>query len=249
MTAPASTLRATPLAVTRRASAPEAKVTLRTRGRRGVRALAEGVLPASVIVWRGPSAPSKAAAAGSRVALTFDDGPTALTRDYLAVLARFGARATFFVVGELCARNPELVLAIRRAGHELAGHGYTHRRFPELSLRALGAELEQTRRLLPTEGNQRPLVRPPHGAVSVASTIRTASAGFTTVLWSYDSGDWATEEAEAVRARFQQQRVAPGDIVLFHEGQTWTLDALPEILDTLQRAGHELVTAGELLGR
>jgi len=217
------------------------------RSRRAARALAEALAPSSAVVWRGSATGDRTRGPRSRIALTFDDGPTSLTRDYLAVLARFGVRATFFLVGELCARHPELVQAIARDGHELAGHGYTHRRFPGLNRRALTLELEQTRRLLPSDGRARPLVRPPHGAVSLASTFTTVRAGYTTVLWSYDSGDWATEDPGDVAMRFTEQPVTRGDIVLMHEGQTWTLDALPRVLETLRGADHELVTTGELL--
>jgi peptidoglycan/xylan/chitin deacetylase (PgdA/CDA1 family) len=42
--------------------------------------------------------------------------------------------------------------------------------------------------------------------------------------------------------------VRPGEIVLLHEGQRWTLAALPRILAGLKGAGFELVTVGELLG-
>ena len=226
----------------------DSESTLLGRGKRGVRSLAQAILPASLVVWRGPTSTRSANGAG-RVALTFDDGPTSLTRDYLAVLERFGARATFFLVGDLCARHPELVAAIARGGHEIAGHGYTHRRFPDLSARELTEELERTRRLLPPDGRKRSFVRPPHGTISVSSTLTTASAGFSTILWSYDSGDWATEVADEVAARFVDRPVQAGEIVLLHEGQPWTLDALPKILSTLTEAGHELVTTGELLGR
>jgi peptidoglycan/xylan/chitin deacetylase (PgdA/CDA1 family) len=249
MTAETSSVRLAMMALPDGPPALERPWPLRERVKRGARAAAGTLLPASLIVWRGPrSAPGKVATR-TRVALTFDDGPTALTREYLAVLERFGARATFFVVGELCARHPELVLAIAKEGHELAGHGYTHRRFRDLSRRELGYELTMTRRLLPGDGRKRAFVRPPHGAVSLSSTLTTASAGFTTALWSYDSGDWATENAADVVARFYEHPVESGDVVLLHEGQTWTLDALPKIVETLQRAGHELVTMGELLGR
>jgi peptidoglycan/xylan/chitin deacetylase (PgdA/CDA1 family) len=213
-------------------------------GRHHAKALARALVPPSVAVWNGP----KSGRSTSRgVALTFDDGPTPLTPDYLSVLDRFGAKATFFVVGEQCEKHPELVRDVANAGHELAGHGYTHRRFPELSAPELRDELERTRALLPETRLRRPLVRPPHGAVSLASTIACARAGFTLVLWSHDSGDWCTSRPEEVVRSFDQA-LEPGAIVLFHEGQDWTLDALPEILGTLRKAGHELVTVGELLG-
>jgi peptidoglycan/xylan/chitin deacetylase (PgdA/CDA1 family) len=232
----------------RGASAGAAAESLKARGRRSAKALAEALLPTSLVAWREPGTRRGQGGKG-RVALTFDDGPTALTRDYLAVLERYGVRATFFLVGELCARHPELVLAIQRAGHELAGHGYTHRRFTELSPRALVDELERTRVLLPASPSKRPLVRPPHGAVSVTSTVASASTGYTTVLWSYDSNDWATHQPTDVTKTFDAHPVDPGEIILFHEGQTWTLDALPRVIERLRRAGHELTTTGELLGR
>jgi peptidoglycan/xylan/chitin deacetylase (PgdA/CDA1 family) len=192
------------------------------------------------------------AAAGLRrrpVALTFDDGPNELTRAYLEVLERFGARATFFVVGQLCAAHPELVSAIAAGGHELSAHGYTHRRFPSLSRTELRKELTGTTSLLPRHSSRRPLVRPPHGAVSLWSTLTCANAGFTTVLWSHDSGDWRTTRAEDVCAAFEDDRaLGPGAIVLLHEGQPWTLAALPTVLGKLSEAGHDLVTVGELLG-
>jgi peptidoglycan/xylan/chitin deacetylase (PgdA/CDA1 family) len=207
------------------------------------KALARALIPPTVAVWDG----RKRRRAPRGVALTFDDGPTTLTRDYLSVLGRFDAKATFFVVGEQCRKHPELVADVAKAGHELAGHGYTHRRFTELSAPELRDELERTHALLPASRHRRPLVRPPHGAVSLTSTIACARAGFTLVLWSHDSGDWCTDRSDEVVRSFNRP-LEPGAIVLLHEGQDWTLQALPEILGTLRKAGHELVTVGELLG-
>src|SRR5260370_41632004 len=101
--------------------------TLRAAGRHSARRLARAILPEAVVVWQGRAArPATGARHRRPVALTFDDGPNELTRAYLEVLERFGARATFFVVGEMCADHPELVAAIAAGGHELSAHGYTH---------------------------------------------------------------------------------------------------------------------------
>jgi peptidoglycan/xylan/chitin deacetylase (PgdA/CDA1 family) len=200
------------------------------------------MLPSSVFVWRGPSD-------DGRVALTFDDGPTELTEAYLSVLERAGARATFFVLGENCSRSPGVVADIARRGHEVASHGYSHVTFPRLQrTRLLEDELERTAILLPPTERRR-MVRPPHGEVSLASLVACAQAGFTTVLWSHDSGDCRTESAADVVREVIGVDMPGGSIVLLHEGQTWTLDALPTILHGLKEAGHELVTVGELLGR
>jgi len=208
--------------------------------RRKAKSVAEAVLPASVVVWRGGEQ-------RGRVALTFDDGPTPLTVQYLDLLDELGARATFFLVGELCEKNPELVRAIAARGHELANHGYTHRPFPKLGDRELSRELARTQALLPATRRGRALVRPPYGAVSPGSLLTCARRGFTTVLWSLNSGDWARHDPNEVARTFTGRAAAGGDIVLLHEGQPWTMKALPTIVGELKKAGHELVTVSELL--
>jgi peptidoglycan/xylan/chitin deacetylase (PgdA/CDA1 family) len=232
-----------------------------TTARRGAKALAETVLPSSVVVWRAAEArgkrwnPLKQAVFGARstpvkpgkIALTFDDGPTPLTLEYLNVLEQLGVRATFFLVGGLCAEHPELVQAIADRGHELAGHGYTHRRFTALKDTELREELWRTRALLPPTASSRALVRPPHGAVSLSTLFACARQGFTTVLWSLNSGDWCSQNAAEVEQAFLGQTATAGEIVLLHEGQSWTMQALPAIVGALEKAGHELVTVGELL--
>jgi peptidoglycan/xylan/chitin deacetylase (PgdA/CDA1 family) len=218
---------------------------LERAARANVRKLAETVMPSSLVVWRGRSNGTDHRA--GRVALTFDDGPDAMTPEYLSVLSHLGVRATFFVIGAQCEKQPELVARIADAGHELGAHGFTHRRFPSLRPRELQTELRDTQKFLPPSLTVKPLVRPPHGAVSVSSMLTCARAGFTTVLWSHDSNDCRTEQRADVVQGFQEQDFRQGDIVLMHEGQRWTVDALPEIVGHLREAGHALVTVGELL--
>jgi len=218
-------------------------------GRHGAKTVAEALLPESAVIWRGPEARGRRAAGDRhRVALTFDDGPDELTPSYLSVLERFQAKATFFVVGEMCAARPDLVSAIAAGGHELGGHGYTHRRFPGLAPSELREELVRTAALLPPSVFGRALVRPPHGDVSLSSLVTCARASFTTALWSHDSGDWKTQRSRDVLEAFESEDASkPGAIVLLHEGQPWTLEALPAILRGLRETDRELVTVSEML--
>ncbi|HZL17940.1 MAG TPA: polysaccharide deacetylase family protein [Polyangia bacterium] len=207
--------------------------------RRLARRVAVRVLPHAVLIGRG-------ATDRPRVALTFDDGPGALTADYLDVLEAFGARATFFVVGQTCVEHRAALSAIVARGHEAAGHGYTHRPFPSLPAGELREELAHTADLLP-RGQWRPLVRPPGGEVSPRSVGRCARAGYTTVLWSVDSNDCRTNSVADLVANLAPDRLGPGDIVLLHEGQRWTLEALPAVMGALRGAGYQMVTVSELM--
>ncbi len=219
---------------------------LERAARTNARKLAETLMPSSMVVWRGPAEHASPPNSG-RVALTFDDGPDAMTPEYLSVLSELGVRATFFVIGAQCKKQPELVAQIATAGHELGAHGYTHRRFPSLRPQELETELRDTQRLLPPSSRAKPLVRPPHGAVSVSSMFTCARAGFTTVMWSHDSNDCRTESSSDVLLSFERQDIRQGEIVLMHEGQRWTVEALPGVVGRLREAGHALVTVGELL--
>ena len=60
------------------------------------------------------------------VALTFDDGPGAVTGALLDVLRRRGARATFDVLGDRIAGRERLLHRIAGEGHELGVHGWSH---------------------------------------------------------------------------------------------------------------------------
>ncbi len=220
---------------------PDASPIAKLKTRVWKEAVARAV-PAAVAVTRGKRTAPK------RVAITFDDGPDEMTARYLDVCDAIGLRATFFVIGENAAERPDLVLEYVRRGHELAGHGYTHTAFTKLAPAVLVDELARTADLLPASPTPRPLVRPPKGALSPSSVLRTALAGFTTVLWSLDSDDCRTRDPNVVRERVSPRTVAPGEIILMHELQPWTLDALPGIVGSLRDAGFELCTVGELLG-
>src|SRR5213078_4593766 len=50
------------------------------------------------------------------------------TRWLLDLLGEAGVQATFFIVGKIAQKNPDLVRRIARAGHEVASHSWDHRR-------------------------------------------------------------------------------------------------------------------------
>ncbi|HMK59991.1 MAG TPA: polysaccharide deacetylase family protein [Dissulfurispiraceae bacterium] len=51
----------------------------------------------------------------------------------LTLLDRYDTKATFFVLGYIAAREPNLIRAIRDKGHEIATHGFCHRRIFEMT--------------------------------------------------------------------------------------------------------------------
>jgi peptidoglycan/xylan/chitin deacetylase (PgdA/CDA1 family) len=225
--------------------APLAPVpTARARARsRVIRSIASRALPSSVLFARGARRWGR-----KRIGLTFDDGPDAMTERYLDLLTRFGVRATFFVIGENAARAPDLVREYVRRGHEVGGHGWSHESFSTMSGERLGRELTRTQALLPSNGRRR-LVRPPRGELSLGALLRTAAGGYTSVLWSVDSNDCRSRDPRAIEESVTPDAAAPGDVVLMHELQPWTLDALPRVIDRFHGDGWEFATVSELMGQ
>jgi peptidoglycan/xylan/chitin deacetylase (PgdA/CDA1 family) len=186
---------------------------------------------------RGPTA-------SRRVALTFDDGPDHLTERYLEVLDDLGVPATFFVLGALASARPDLVREYRRRGHQIAGHGYDHTRFNKLGRRELLDQCARTEATLGGQLSGRPWVRPPHGALDTSSLLQLVTSGYTVAMWSLDSRDYGTTDADEVVRRCAS--ISAGEVILLHEGQQWTIDALPRIVAGIQAAGLECVTMHDL---
>ncbi len=180
-----------------------------------------------------------------RIALTFDDGPDDLTSAYLDTLDNLGVPATFFLLGENAERHPALVREYLRRGHQVASHGYDHRRFTDLSR---GELLDQCARTELAIGGQsgRPWVRPPHGSLDATSIVSLLAARYALAMWSLDSLDHRERDVETIAATCAPDQVRGGDVLLFHEGQQWTLNALPRIVSGLHGAGYELVTMRDL---
>jgi polysaccharide deacetylase family protein (PEP-CTERM system associated) len=77
--------------------------------------------------------------------------PRRVEANVARILERFdaaGVRATFFTLGWIAERHPAMVRRITEAGHELASHGYDHRRADQLDRAAFGQDVGRTRRLL-----------------------------------------------------------------------------------------------------
>ena len=182
------------------------------------------------------------------VALTFDDGPSAAyTPQVLAVLRRLHVRATFFVIGYLAERYPQLVALEKRDGMAIGNHTYNHpevppfARLPSLLVRdeiALGA------RSLTRLGITPRLLRPPAGSFSPAILHTAAALGERVVLWSVDPTDWsAGSSAQQIAARVLSA-VRPGSIVILHDGggdRSATINALPTIIKGIRHKGLRLI--------
>ncbi len=199
-------------------------------------------------ITRGPRARRE-------VALTFDDGPDEVsTPAVLDTLASFGARATFFVVGEEAERHPELIARMLREGHEVESHGYRHRWRDLVGLAGARRTIGEGARVLTELTGQRTgYFRPPYGVMTPALAVAAAALDVRIVGWSCRGFDTLGRSA-AKRARRLARRFCKGCIILLHDaammpgGRTpLGPKMLPLVLSELVRQDLVPVTLRELL--
>lgn len=174
------------------------------------------------------------------VALTFDDGPhPEATPRLLRILDGYGVKATFFLLGAMTEKHPEVARAIANAGHEIAVHGYEHRlllkRRPTETIEDLA---RATAAITAVTGQQPRWWRPPYGVASTAALVGARRLGLTPVLWTAWGRDWTrTATADSV-FRAVRRGLAPGGTILLHDSdhaavaRSWEsmIGALPAIL-------------------
>ena len=194
---------------------------------------------------------------GKRVALSFDDGPDPeVTPSVLDALAKHGARATFFTIGQSLEAHPRLARRIVVEGHELGNHSWRHSRWQNFFGAAQQArEIERgAQAIAVVTGRQgRPLYRPAIGLKSPALARAAHAQQVTLVAWSLHSRDTRTADPKRMAQRVLQ-RIRPGDIVLMHDGhdrpgrhRPACAQAMPLILQGLREKGLHCVTVSGLL--
>ena len=187
--------------------------------------------------------------AGRAVALTFDDGPDPVwTPRVLDVLAEFGVRATFFVVGSRAERCPELVRRIVAEGHILGNHTRSHSaRLPLCSARRLGRELEHTRQTVERlTGLRMALFRPPFGVTNPAVARAVRRGGYRAVGWSIRALDTAAATSRERVVRRTVGALHDGAVILLHDRCEGADELVRAVLVALQERGYVLRTIDEL---
>ena len=194
----------------------------------------------------------------AEVVLTFDDGPNPeSTRKVLATLNRFGAHATFFVLGSKALAAPEVLREIAAAGHEIGVHGDYHDRL--LSLRhpeRIASDVERAQGAVSAATGQRPrLFRPPIGHVSPRTALVASRLGLTLVGWSVRAQDGLARTTAAAALRRVVAGLRPGAIVLLHDASERSqrapagVAALPAILEETRRRGLRCVSLAQALAQ
>jgi peptidoglycan/xylan/chitin deacetylase (PgdA/CDA1 family) len=181
------------------------------------------------------------------IALTFDDGPHPdFTPQLLDILEREKVRATFFVIGKMVERYPDLVRQIRDHGHVIANHSFSHVTLSKIPGADVPIEYKACNDIVFKVAGVKPKYCRPPGGDYDKDVIRGAEAvGLTTVLWTDDPLDYASPGATVIEQR-TLGRLSNGGIILLHDGAKQTLQVLPQIIEFAKKKGYKFVGVDEL---
>ena len=194
--------------------------------------------PAIFLRWIYPHALWRMDRHRKAVYLTFDDGPIpAATPFILDTLERFGARATFFMVGDNAQKYPHLVREVRSRGHRIGNHTFHHLGGLKWKYEEHLQDVYLANELLHTD-----LFRPPHGWMRVSQYHRLRKEGFKVVMWDVVTRDYSCYLSADDVVQNVKRYTRPGSIITFHDSLK-SIDklkgALPRALQWLCEQGYE----------
>ena len=147
--------------------------------------------------------------------LTFDDGPTEMATSWiLKTLGEFGAKATFFCVGNNVKKLPHLHEEILEQGHAVGNHTFSHVKNRKLSPEAYLEEVVLTSDYIDSKN-----FRPPYGRISQAQAKLVQDAGYRIIMYSLLTNDFNPDLDSGVILDRSIKLTKKGSLVVFHDSK------------------------------
>lgn len=164
----------------------------------------------------------------------------------LETFARYDITTTWFPTGSWVKKFPELAVLIAEAGHELGNHGGWHGMASQMGVGEVRKLILDGENSIVEVTGQKPMVfAPPAGDMNKQTVAVAGELGYKTVLWTIDTVDWQRPAPHVLVDRVIA-KLQPGALVLMHPTEP-TAQALPLIIEELNKKGYQVVTVSELL--
>jgi peptidoglycan/xylan/chitin deacetylase (PgdA/CDA1 family) len=176
---------------------------------------------------------------GEVLYLSFDDGPsTQWTEQILGILAKYDAKATFFIIGEKAKEHPEVIHAIEKGGHNIGHHSWSHSSLNGIGFDAFASEVYLTNAVLPNGAAS--CIRLPFADEGYYTEDHAANLGLEIIWWDIDPLDWQSPGQESIEYTVLSE-VEDEAIILLHDGggnRAQTVAALESIMQELSVQGY-----------
>lgn len=184
--------------------------------------------------------------------LTFDVGyENGNVSKIMDVLKEEDVKGSFFILGNVIDRAPELVLRMANEGHLVCNHTLTHKNLVGKSEEIVKNELSSLeRKYTELTGKQMSkFFRPPEGTFDKELLLRVQSLGYKTVFWSFAYADWDNERqmAEDVALKKILDNLHNGEIMLLHPTGETNAKIMKNLIGELKKQGYRFATLDEIV--
>jgi peptidoglycan/xylan/chitin deacetylase (PgdA/CDA1 family) len=179
------------------------------------------------------------------VVLTFDDGPWVTTPKVLKALADNCIKATFFIIGKHATYHPNILKDVEAAGHTIGAHTWSHANLEKKTFDQAKEEIEKGIAAIQwaLDGRESaPFFRFPALKHPPEVVKYLASRNIAMFSTDFDSFDFKMRKPEQVIKSVMAKLEKHGKgIILMHDFQHATADALPELLKQMKEKGYKVV--------
>ncbi|MDR2835938.1 MAG: polysaccharide deacetylase family protein [Bacteroidales bacterium] len=161
--------------------------------------------------------------------LSFDDGPTSEITDLiLNILEKNNSKATFFCHGKNADYFPEIIEKIKKSGHQIGNHGYSHKNAHKTK-KKLWVE-DALKKSIVSESEY---FRPPYGKI-FPSQFKKLSKKYKIVFWDVLTYDFDKNLSVENIKQILKIKVRNGSIIVFHDSEKAKDRMLPALEFTIQ---------------
>lgn len=180
------------------------------------------------------------------IALTFDDGPSPYTDEFMAVFEQHNATASFFMLGKNVNEYPDTVKHMVENGFEVCNHSWDHKNIKSTDKAFITQEIYDTQDVIyKLTGHEPTRVRPPFGEYNDTTLEIANGNGVNVTLWNVDTEDWLNRDASVTLQR-AKEGIYDGAVILFHDLYPTSLEAVKQLIPYIQSEGYQLVTVSDL---
>lgn len=183
--------------------------------------------------------------------LTFDVGyENGNVSKIMDVLKDEGVKASFFILGNVIDRTPELVFRMIDEGHLVCNHTVNHKKLTGASSELINEEiigLENDFKEL-TGREMAKFFRPPEGVFDKDLLNKVNSLGYKTVFWSFAYADWNNDMQMSDDAAMGiiLSNLHNGEIMLLHPTGETNARIMKRLISALRERGYRFATLDEI---